>query len=243
MSFESACHRIGFRPILFDAGSGTSLEKGETEEDTLYNIAAMEPAALVVRAGAKLNLKALAEKIQIPIFNAGWGSLGHPTQALLDLYTIWREGALRPGVKLLCVGDIRHSRVIASHLEVAKELGVELGFCGPADLLPSSSVPQFSDLNAALKWADIVMALRMQLERHDQSVPVSLQNYYENFGLSRERLTNLKTDGLIMHPGPVNQGVDLNIEVFKDSRCRILSQVTNGVYLREALLRKHLGVK
>jgi aspartate carbamoyltransferase catalytic subunit len=237
LSFESACYRLGLGPILIDAQSGTSLNKGETCEDTILNVAALDPRVIIIRCGDRLNLEQISHDINMPIINAGWGAKGHPTQALLDLYTIWKEKNLK-GAKLLIVGDILHSRVASSHFEIFNKLGVEIAGCGPDSFKPVSTHPDlkwFESLHDGLEWADVVMALRVQSERHSTSF--EMRDYHGSYGINRERMRHLKNDSLLMHPGPVNWGVELAQEVTKDPRTRILQQVNNGVFVRTALLK------
>jgi aspartate carbamoyltransferase catalytic subunit len=236
MSFETACHREGLGPITLDGGVGTSLEKGETPEDTVLNIAAMNPSVMVIRCGDDLDLAAMAKKIRMPILNAGWGRIGHPTQALLDAYAIQKKRGQIAGQKVLLIGDIRHSRVAASHFELAQILGYEVALCGPESFLPEGkSHKTFSSLKEGLGWATVAMALRVQLERHPSGTDLS--NYHEHWGLHSESLKALNAQALVMHPGPVNWGVEMSAEVAQDRRTIILDQVSGGVAIRQALIR------
>ncbi|MEK2687583.1 aspartate carbamoyltransferase catalytic subunit [Bdellovibrio sp. GT3] len=241
MSFETACAHLGVYPMLLDGKSGSSLEKGETLEDTVLNVAAMKPAFLVIRSGDDLDFNAIAAQVSMPIINAGWGKKGHPTQALLDAYTIRKHLGSIENQKVLIVGDARHSRVAASHLELAAKLNYEVAFCGPQEFLPvHAKVKVFETLSEGLKWCSVAMALRVQLERHQGQH--SLGNYRSDFGFTVENLKSLSKDALIMHPGPINQGTEMDTEVLqKDSRCRVLDQVSNGVLIRQAILLDVLG--
>lgn len=235
LSFETACIRSGIYPLLLEGKAGSSLEKGETLEDTILNINAMNPAFLVVRCGDELNLKELAEKIQTPILNAGWGRKGHPTQALLDAYTIYRKLGTCQGQRLLIVGDVKHSRVAASHFELAKILGYEIALCGPTHFLPEQTEYKvFDNLEEAFSWAHVAMALRVQLERHTEKH--ALHEYREKFGFTSKNLKALSGQALILHPGPINHGVEMDSEVLKDPRCKVLKQVSNGVLIRQSLI-------
>lgn len=243
MSFESACWRVGLGPVLLDSNSGSSLTKGETPEDTVMNVAAMDPQVMIIRCGSGVDLEKLDQEIKPLIVNAGWGSKAHPSQALLDLYTLWRERELQ-GMKLLIVGDILHSRVASSHFEVFSKMGVQVAACGPSIFKPEVPVPGllwFDQLSEGLAWCDSVMALRLQLERHATGVELNAEDYHTHFGLNKKSLQLLKPEGLILHPGPVNRGVELSDEVFNDSRCRIFDQVNCGLYVRTALLKRLLG--
>jgi aspartate carbamoyltransferase catalytic subunit len=242
LSFESAAIRAGVGPLVFEGGQKTSLEKGETVEDSLLNIAAMMPKIVVTRCQDLVDLAKIAPRLGVPVVNAGWGVKGHPTQALLDAYTLrnaWKDLA---GKKLLIVGDVKHSRVVASHLEIYQRLGFELGQCGPRGfLLANENVQTFEKLREGLEWADAVMALRFQFERHDASLQFSKEEYRSHFGLNAESVTSLKKQGLILHPGPINHGIEMETEVLSDPRCKVLEQVQNGVFVREAILRTILG--
>ncbi len=244
ISFEMAAKNLGLNTILLDAQSGSSLHKGESLEDTILNVAAMEPRALVVRSGDDLNMDEISKKISVPIINAGWGKRGHPSQALLDLFTIQQEKPLQ-GFKLLIVGDILHSRVAFSHFEICQKLGVEIAGCGPESFKPTErdlaqvsqkNIKWFDNIEDALTWCDGVMALRVQTERHQDKAKFDILNYKKKFGINKENLRHLRSDGLLLHPGPVNWGVELDFNIVSDSRVRILKQVNNGLFIRMALL-------
>lgn len=240
MSFESAAYRCGLGPMIFDGGPNTSLEKGETVEDSILNVAAMKPQIIVVRCKDEVQLNKLAAEIDIPIINAGWGVKGHPTQALLDAYTMFEAFTNLESKKLLIVGDIRHSRVAASHFELMPKLSVEVGICGPDHFLPEQAgVKVFKNLQLGLQWADAVMALRVQFERHADVQNLAGLEYKKKFGLNSKCLEAFRSDGIIMHPGPINHGIELETEVLSDPRCKIMQQVTNGVFIREAILREY----
>jgi aspartate carbamoyltransferase catalytic subunit len=242
ISFESACWRTGLGPILLDINSGSSLSKGETPEDTIYNVAAMDPKVMIIRCGSHLDLEKIDQEIKPPVINGGWGAKAHPSQALLDLYTLWKERELE-GMKLLIVGDILHSRVASSHFEVFKTMGVQIAGCGPSIFKPKKPIPDFQwfdHLKDGLDWCDSVMALRLQLERHSEDVHLEAENYRIHYGINKNNLSLLKPQALILHPGPVNRGVEITDDVFMDSRCRILDQVNGGLYVRMALLKRVL---
>jgi len=240
-SFEAAASRAGFHALILDGGIGTSLEKGETIEDTIYNIQSMRPSFFVIRCDARVDLLKLDLELAVPVINAGWGQQGHPTQALLDALTIFEKQGVLENKNILFIGDIKHSRVVSSHLELAEKLKYNIGYCAPEEFFPEvmqKDVQKFKKLNEALEWADVVMALRVQKERHDNENLFLLEDYRENFGLNHLSLKNLKSQALIMHPGPINYGVEIESDVLHDKRCVILKQVENGVFLREALIRK-----
>ncbi|WP_374027991.1 aspartate carbamoyltransferase catalytic subunit [Bdellovibrio bacteriovorus] len=239
MSFETACARLGIHPLRLDGSAGSSLEKGETLEDTVLNVEAMKPAFLVIRCGDDLDLKDLSEKISTPILNAGWGKKGHPTQALLDAYTLRKHLGTCSGQKLLIVGDVRHSRVAASHFELAEKLGYEVALCGPKEFLPAQPPCRvFATLKEGLQWSTATMALRVQLERHENKY--SLADYRDQYGFTAKNLQSLSDQALIMHPGPINQGTELDSDVLKDPRCKVLDQVSNGVLIRQSLIQMTL---
>lgn len=235
-SFESACARVGVTPLTLSGIESTSLVKGESFEDTIRNIAAMDPDVMIIRGGDQLDLDGLSKTSDYSIVNAGWGMRGHPTQALLDLYTLWeKEKEDLHGKKLLFVGDVIHSRVVSSHLEVAKALSLQVGFCGPKSFLPNKAAHQiFDSLNDALHWCDHVMFLRVQKERHENQS--DLANYSQSYGLTRENIQFLKPTSFVMHPGPINYGVELESWIHENPRSLILQQVTNGVHIRQSLL-------
>lgn len=239
MSFLTAAHRCGLGPLLLDGVAGSSLEKGETKEDTILNIAAMRPSIMVIRCQDDLDLSEISNLIDMPIINAGWGKKGHPTQALLDSMTLWQEFKDLQGLKILFVGDVKHSRVVASHFELLETLGAEIGLSGPESfLVDRPGVQLFRRIEDGLEWCDAVMCLRVQLERHQStSGNFSLKDYRSDYALTQRRLHHLRSHGVILHPGPINFGVEMDIEVRNDSRHRIFRQVTNGVVIREALIR------
>ncbi|MBC7421758.1 MAG: aspartate carbamoyltransferase catalytic subunit [Bdellovibrio sp.] len=239
-SFEAACSRAGYHPLILDGIAGTSLEKGETIEDTIFNIEAMRPLFFVIRSDDQFDMQQMVEKISVPIINAGWGKRGHPTQALLDAVTIFEKRGDLAKQNILFIGDIKHSRVVSSHIELAATTGSPLAFCAPENFLPeqiTSGVKVFRKLEEALDWATVIMALRVQKERHGVDAWFSVEDYRKNFGINLDRVQKLNPDSLLMHPGPINYGVEIESEILTDPRCVILKQVENGVFLREALIR------
>jgi aspartate carbamoyltransferase catalytic subunit len=251
MSFQTAAYRLGCEVLTMEMASSSSLTKGESYADTVLNIAAMKPDAIVIRYGRSLELDELLPTLSIPVLNAGSGTQAHPTQALLDAFTIQKEMGSVKGRKVLIVGDIRHSRVARSNFDVLSKLGAEIGICGPAALMPheaESLIPGlkvFAELDEAIGWADVYMGLRIQLERHnaEELNLESLADYHEQFGLSDKRLKLLRSDAVILHPGPINHGVEFSEGVVRDSRSRVLNQVTNGVLIRAALLEQALHLR
>ena len=229
--------------MILQGAFGSSLEKGETVFDTIKNIEAMQPDIFVIRCDSTTNLQEISETISVPIVNAGWGQQGHPTQALLDALSLFERWQTIERKKILFVGDVRHSRVVASHFELAKKLNYEVGVCAPTNFLPLTaalgSYTEFDQLKQGLEWADAVMALRVQKERHD-GTQLDVNSYQNNYGLNQTVLRSLKETSLIMHPGPINYGIEMEANVVHDKRSIILTQVENGVFLREALIRQIL---
>ncbi len=241
LSFESVCFQLGLGPLVFLGGAGTSMEKGESVEDAILNIAAMGPSVMVIRCGDKVDLSGLARRLTIPILSGGWGQKGHPTQALLDFYTLRQKRSLSE-CRILYVGDVIHSRVFSSHLEMLKMYGGEFAVCGPASLMPvDSKIRRFDKIEDGLKWANVVYALRYQLERHEKSGALSGEEIALNYGLRTSHLKWLTKDAVIMHPGPVNKGMEMDEEIYSDARSVVLDQVRNGVRVRKALVRKFLS--
>ena len=251
MSFQTAALRLGHQVITLDTGTGSSILKGETEDDTVLNVAAMGPDALIVRYNRSPALDELLPQLPMPVISAGTGTSSHPTQGLLDAYTIHRERGSVRGEKVLIVGDVAHSRVARSDFDVLQKLGAEIGVCGPEHFLPPKDefpgLTYFSNLDEALDWPTVFMGLRVQLERHDdphlksRSLDDYRSRYHGEFGLSVERLKTLHPKVTILHPGPINHGVEFAPEVLKDPRARVLEQVKNGVLIRAALLSKVLA--
>jgi aspartate carbamoyltransferase catalytic subunit len=249
MSFQTAAYRLGHQVLSMEMMSGSSLSKGETFADTVLNISAMKPDALVIRYGRSQELDELLPTLSYPVLNAGSGSTAHPTQALLDAYTIYKDRKSFVGTRVLIVGDISHSRVARSNFDVLRKLGAEVAVCGPAALMPTDQEAQsegirvFGDLDEGIRWCNVYMGLRIQLERHGahELRLESLDDYHHQFGLGPGRLQLLAKDAIIMHPGPINHGVEFSNEVLIDPRCRVLDQVTNGVLVRGALLSELLN--
>ncbi|HKC69787.1 MAG TPA: aspartate carbamoyltransferase catalytic subunit [Bacteroidia bacterium] len=239
-SFELAQKRLSADTVNFSA-STSSVKKGETLIDTVNNILAMKVDMVVMRhpnAGACVFL---SKKIKnCKIINAGDGAHEHPTQALLDAYSIQEKLGTLKGKKVVIVGDILHSRVALSNIFCLQKLGAEVKVCGPATLIPryikSLGVEVETDLKKALAWADVANMLRIQLERQDIKFFPSLREYSMMYGLTQEILDGLKKDIVIMHPGPINRGVEISSEVADGKNSIILEQVENGVAVRMAVM-------
>jgi aspartate carbamoyltransferase catalytic subunit len=243
-SFHLACHRVGLKPLSLHADS-SSMAKGESLEDTVLTLAAMDIDAIVVRHGGEERLVDVSKKTTCPIISGGEGHLHHPTQALLDAYTIWNRTGSLSAQRILFVGDLRHSRVVRSNIELLSQVGAQLGVCAPDDfLLPSSegaSLTRFQSLTEGLNWATCVMALRVQFERHT-SQSFDRDRYVPDYQITNSRLDALDKSVLFMHPGPVNKGIELSVEAYSNSRSVILEQVRNGVDVRAQLLAEVCGV-
>lgn len=239
LSFELAQKRLSADVVNFSAAS-SSVKKGETLIDTVNNILSMKVDMIVMRhpnAGAP-NL--LSKHIDVPIVNAGDGAHEHPTQALLDSYSIRERLGEVNGKKIVIVGDILHSRVALSNIFCLKKLGAEVKVCGPATLMPkyieSLGVSYEPDLKKALEWCDVANMLRIQLERQDLKFFPSLREYSMLYGVNRSLLDSLEKKIVIMHPGPINRGVEITSDVADSDQSIILDQVENGVAIRMAVL-------
>ncbi|MGB1932109.1 MAG: aspartate carbamoyltransferase catalytic subunit [Flavobacteriales bacterium] len=239
LSFELAEKRLSADTLNFSAAS-SSVKKGETLIDTVNNILAMKVDMIVMRhpdAGASTFL---ANHIDVPIVNAGDGAHEHPTQALLDAYSIREKYGDVNGKKVVIVGDILHSRVALSNIFCLKMLGAEVKVCGPSTLMPkyieSLGVGYEPDLMTALEWCDVANMLRIQLERQDTKFFPSLKEYSMMYGLNKERLDSLSKQITVMHPGPINRGVEITSDVADSKQAIILDQVENGVAIRMAVL-------
>ena len=243
-SFELAARKLG-AGILNFAASTSSMTKGETLVDTARNIEAMKPSALVVRHSSAGSPSILAKNVSVPVINAGDGFHEHPTQALLDVYTIEEKLGSVANKRVVIMGDIAHSRVARSNIHVLRKLGASVAVCAPPTLLPPKPETLGVDYayrpESLLKDADVVMALRIQLERQNKMQIPSLSEYSAFWGLNRERAKLLKKECIILHPGPVNRGVELDPEVADGPRSVILDQVFNGILVRMAVLSILLG--
>ena len=240
VSFELAEKRLGADVVNFSSSS-SSVKKGETLIDTVNNILSMKVDMIVMRHPAPGACQFLSKHVDSQIINAGDGTHEHPTQALLDAFSIRNhfKGNLQ-GKRVLIVGDIKHSRVALSNIYCLQLLGAEVMVCGPATLIPkyieTLGVKVSHNLDEALKWADVANMLRIQLERQDARFFPSLKEYSKLYGLNMERLKKLNKELLIMHPGPINRGVEISSEVADSEHSIILQQVENGVAIRMAVL-------
>lgn len=239
LSFELAEKRLSADVINF-AASSSSISKGETLIDTVNNILAMKVDMVVMRHPKPGAAHFLSERVNARIINAGDGAHEHPTQALLDAYSIKRKLGEVSGKKVLIVGDILHSRVALSNIFCLQKLGAEVMVCGPPTLIPKYieqlNVKVETDLRKALNWCDVANMLRIQLERQDIKYFPSLREYTMLYGLNRNLLESLNKELVIMHPGPINRGVEITSDVADSNHSIILDQVENGVAVRMAVL-------
>ncbi len=238
-SFEIAAKLLGGE-VLNWTTKGSSASKGETLLDTARNIDAMGPAAMVVRHPSSGAPQLIATAVRASVVNAGDGTHEHPSQGLLDLFTLREKLGPLDGKRVVIVGDILHSRVARSNLHALKAFGAQVVLCGPPTLLPPQlealGVQVGWKLDAALEGADAVMALRIQLERQGEALLPSAREYARLFGLNAERVARLKPGAIVLHPGPINRGVELSHDVADSDRSVILDQVENGVAVRMAIL-------
>jgi aspartate carbamoyltransferase catalytic subunit len=241
-SFEIAAKRLGADAVSITA-SGSSVQKGESLVDTLNTLAAMKPDAIVMRHSASGAPHFLARHLETPIVNAGDGTHEHPTQALLDALTILDHHAKLEGLRVAIIGDIVHSRVARSNLLLFSKFGADVVLCGPAPLVPrelSQLAPGLTlthNMREAIRDADVIMMLRVQLERQNEA-PFPPGEYYPFYGLRLEHLELAKPDVLVMHPGPINRGREIASEVADSQRSVILNQVENGIAVRMAVLER-----
>jgi aspartate carbamoyltransferase catalytic subunit len=245
-SFELAAKRLSADIINFSQAS-SSVVKGETLRDTVLNLEAMNPDALIIRHASSGAAFYLTTFCRSHVINAGDGSHEHPTQALLDAFTIRQEKKNFKGLRVVITGDILHSRVAKSNIFCLQKLGAQVVLCGPPTLLPAefkSLGPEIIyDFDAALEGADVVMMLRIQLERMQKNFFPSLREYRNLYCLTSQRLKLAKKNAIIMHPGPINRGVEISAEVADSAKSVILKQVENGVSVRMAVLYLLLGGK
>ena len=239
LSFELAEKRLSADIVNFTAGN-SSLKKGETLVDTANNILSMKVDILVMRHPHSGAAKFLAEKTNTVIINAGDGTHEHPTQALLDCYSIKEKLGEVEGKKVVLIGDIKHSRVALSNIFALKKLGAQVMVCGPTTLIPKHmkdlGVEVSHDLEKALKWCDVANVLRIQLERQDIQYFPSIREYAQQFQINKEILQNIKKPITILHPGPINRGVEITSEIADSDNSIILNQVENGVAVRMAVI-------
>ena len=244
-SFEIAARRLGADAVSITA-QASSVSKGESLVDTLNTLAAMHPDAIIMRHAASGAPHFLQRHMETPIINAGDGTHEHPTQALLDARTILDRGQQLEGLRVAIIGDIAHSRVARSNVYLLSKYGADIVLCGPASLLPreleqiATGVTLTTNMNEAIRDADVIMMLRVQLERqHEAAFPAN--EYFQFYGLRLEHLKLAKPEVIVMHPGPINRGREISSEVADSQRSVILNQVENGIAIRMAVLESVLG--
>lgn len=245
-SFELAAKVMSADAVNISAG-GSSVEKGESLKDTALTLQALGMDLIVLRHPLSGAAEYVARTVRIPVINAGDGMHEHPSQGLLDLFTLLEARGRIEGLKVLIVGDIAHSRVARSDIWGLVRLGAEVRLCGPSTLIPAgleacgAAVRVYEDLDEAIRGVDVVNVLRIQLERQQRGLFPTLREYSERFGVTPRRLERAAPDVLVMHPGPMNRGVEISPEVADAGYSVITAQVTNGVAVRMALLYLLLG--
>ena len=239
LSFELAEKRLSADVVNFSSSS-SSVKKGETLIDTVNNILSMKIDMVVMRHPNPGAAEFLSRNVNASIINAGDGSHEHPTQALLDSYSIREKLGTVLGKKIIIIGDILHSRVALSNFHCLRKLGAEVRVCGPSTLMPryldSLGVKHYTDIKEALSWCDVANVLRIQLERQDVKYFPSLREYSMVYGVNKGLLDTLDKEIVVMHPGPINRGVELNSDVADSEHSIILDQVENGVAVRMAVI-------
>lgn len=241
-SFEMAERKLGLEVIPFEVQTSSVL-KGETLYDTVRTLEAIGIDALVIRHSADNYFNELERGISLPIINAGDGRGHHPTQSLLDLMTIQQEFGKFAGLKIAIIGDILHSRVARSNADALVRLGAKVIFSGPEEWVGIDELPAgctYLEADDAIREADAVMLLRVQHERHDGELLFEKEVYHKRFGLTIEREKQMKQESIILHPAPVNRGVEIADELVESARSRIFKQMENGVYIRMAVLKRAL---
>lgn len=243
-SFELAAKKLSADVVNF-AASGSAVEKGESLKDTAQTIEAMGVDAIVIRHKSAGAAQRLTNWVSAKVINAGDGAHEHPTQALLDMYTMRQRLGRLKGLRVAIVGDVTHSRVARSNIWGLKEVGAHVTLVGPPTLIPPDAgtwgADVSTDLDSVLPEVDVVMLLRMQLERMDGGYVPTLKEYSRLWGLDAARAALLKPDAVIMHPGPMNRGVEISADVADDPRSVITDQVANGIAVRMSLLYLMLG--
>ena len=238
-SFQCALMNLGINVIQCNTSS-SSVQKGESLYDTVRTFEYLGVDGIVIRSSQDEYFKEL-ENINIPIFNGGDGSSNHPTQSLLDLMTIYEEYGKFEGLKCCIVGDIVHSRVAHTNIEIMQRLGMEVYISGPEEFNDNSG--KFIPFDQAIKEMDVIMLLRVQFERHQEQMSLSIEEYHKQYGLTIERVNQMKDKAIIMHPAPVNRGVEIADDVVECEKSRIFKQMQNGVYVRMAAISRVLDGK
>lgn len=234
-SFEIAAKRLAAKVVHLDIGK-SSTKKGESLVDTAMNLDAMGPHAIIVRHANAGVPKIISNHTQAAIINAGDGAHAHPTQALLDLYTLRKHFGDVQGKRIAIVGDIKNSRVANSNIELLRRFGMQVILVSPPQFMPQTNLSSTYRLHEIINDIDAIMSLRTQTERHSQPSYASLQDYASDFCITKELVGD--RDIIILHPGPVHRNIDIDDELLADPRCKVLEQVSNGVSVRMAVLKK-----
>ena len=238
MSFIVAERRLGIEALEFNT-ENTNMKKGETLYDTAKTFEAIGADVLVIRHESDDWADELKDRMNVPIVNAGAGKKDHPTQSLLDAITIYQEFGSFDGLNIVIAGDIKHSRVARSNAQMLTKLGANVYFTGAPDFMDDSLAYPYVTMDEAIEMSDVLMLLRIQHERHDQ-FSSSTVNYNEHYGLTIEREKKMKEHAIVLHPGPVNRGVEIDTTLVECDRSRIFKQMSNGVYVRMAVLTTQL---
>jgi aspartate carbamoyltransferase catalytic subunit len=233
-SFEVAAKRLGASVVHLDP-SRSSTKKGESLEDTFANLCAMEPDGVIIRHSENETPQMLADMEMTSVINAGAGNYAHPTQALLDLFTMVEHFGDVKGKTIVIVGDIISSRVASSGIRLFTRMGMNVILVAPKPFMPPSDLPQYENLDDVLDQADIIMSLRAQLERHAKPIFDDYAEYAKHYCITSERMAGREI--LLLHPGPVMRNIDISDEMLEDPRCKVLEQVKNGVFMRMAILK------
>lgn len=242
-SFDIAERKLGLQVVPFDVTS-SSVNKGESLYDTVKTLQSLGVNLLVIRHKEDQFYKELKE-IDLPIINGGDGTGNHPSQTLLDLMTIHQEFGKFKGLKIGIVGDVKHSRVANSNAVALRKLGAKVYFSGPEKWFDEGAIINgtYLSIDDLVKEVDVLMLLRIQHERHDEKMKISFNNYHEKFGLTLEREKTMKQNAIIMHPAPINRGVEIHDDLVESPRSRIFQQMRNGVFARMAILKDALESK
>lgn len=242
-SFDIAERKLGLQVVPFDVTS-SSVNKGESLYDTVKTLQSLGVNLLVIRHKQDQFYKELKE-IDLPIINGGDGTGNHPSQTLLDLMTIHQEFGKFKGLKIGIVGDVKHSRVANSNAVALRKLGAKVYFSGPEKWFDEGAIINgtYLSIDDLVKEVDVLMLLRIQHERHDEKMKISLNNYHKKFGLTLEREKTMKQNAIIMHPAPINRGVEIHDDLVESPRSRIFQQMRNGVFARMAILKDALESK
>ena len=242
-SFDIAERKLGLQVVPFDVTS-SSVNKGESLYDTVKTLQSLDVNLLVIRHKEDQFYKELKE-IDLPIINGGDGTGNHPSQTLLDLMTIHQEFGKFKGLKIGIVGDVKHSRVANSNAVALRKMGAKVYFSGPEKWFDEGAIINgtYLSIDDLVKEVDVLMLLRIQHERHDEKMKISLNNYHKKFGLTLEREKTMKQNAIIMHPAPINRGVEIHDDLVESPRSRIFQQMRNGVFARMAILKDALESK